>query len=100
MPKVKHVALIKFKDGITQEQLDELFDSILDLTENVDGIEDYVSGENSSPEGLNKGYSHSFIMTFHDAAARDAYLAHSEHDKLKEKLLPAVDDIVVFDFEV
>lgn len=100
MAKVKHIALIKFKEGTSQEQIDQLFDSILDLTETVDGIEDYVSGPNSSPENLNKGFTHGFVMTFHDSAGRDAYLAHPEHEKLKSSFLPWVEDIVVFDFEV
>jgi hypothetical protein len=100
MPKVKHIALVKFKDGTSQEQIDDLFSQLLDLTESVDGIEDYVSGVNSSPEGLNKGYTHGFIMSFHDAAARDAYLSHAEHQKVKATFLPLIDDIVVFDFEV
>lgn len=100
MPKVKHIALIKFKAGTAQEQLDQLFDALLDLSENVDGIEDYVEGANSSPEGLNKGYTHGFVMSFRDAAARDAYLSHPEHEKVKQTFLPLVEDIVVFDFEV
>lgn len=100
MPKVKHIALVKFKEGTTSEQIDQLFESLLDLTENVEGIDDYVSGENSSPENLNKGYTHGFVMSFHDAAARDAYLVHPEHEKIKASILPLVDDIVVFDFEV
>ena len=99
MPKVKHIALVKFKEGTTPEQIDDLFNQLLDLSENVDGIEDYVSGENSSPEGLNKGYTHGFVMSFHDAAARDAYLAHPDHEKVKTTFIPLIDDIVVFDFE-
>jgi hypothetical protein len=100
MPKVKHIVLIKFKASVAPEQIDDLFNQLLDLTENVDGIEDYVSGPNSSPEGLNKGFTHALIMSFHDSAARDAYLAHPEHEKVKTTFLPLIDDIVVFDFEV
>lgn len=100
MSKIKHLALIKFKDGTTDEQLTQLFDQLLDLSETVDGIEDYVSGPNSSPEGLNQGYTHAFVMTFRDAAARDSYLAHSDHDKFKETFLPLIDSVIVFDFEV
>lgn len=100
MSKVKHIALIKFKDGTSEDQINNLFDQILDLTENVDGIIDYVAGPNSSPEGLNQGLTHGFIMTFTDAAARDAYLPHPEHQKVKEAILPLADSVLVFDFEV
>src|SRR5262245_25329598 len=100
MSKVKHIALVKFKGGTSQDQIDDMFNALLDLTETIDGIEDYVSGENSSPEGVSKGFTHGFVMTFKDAAARDAYLPHPEHEKFKNQYLPVIDDIVVFDFEV
>ncbi len=100
MSKVKHIGLIKFKPEATEEQITQLFEQLLDLTENVEGIEDYVSGMNSSSEGLNQGLTHGFIMTFADAAARDAYLPHPEHQRVKDLILPLVDSVVVFDFEI
>jgi hypothetical protein len=100
MSKVKHIALLKFKDGTPVERIQEAFDQILDITETIPGIEDYVSGPNSSPEGLNQGYTHGFIMTFADAAARDSYLPHPEHERVKALLMPLLDSLLVFDFEV
>ncbi len=100
MAKVKHIALFKFKEGTTEGQINKIFDDILDLTENVTGVEDYVSGTNNSSEGLNKGFSHGFVMTFVDAAARDAYLANSDHERVKALLLANIEDGLVFDFEV
>jgi hypothetical protein len=100
MPKVKHIALIKFKDGTSEEQLGKFFDQIMDITESIPGIDDYVSGQNSSPESLNQGFTHGFIMTFHDAAARDAYLTHPDHQRVKDIILPHVESVLVFDFEV
>ncbi|MBA4147816.1 MAG: Dabb family protein [Verrucomicrobia bacterium] len=100
MSKVKHIALVKFKDGTSEEQIDEIFEALLEVTENIEGVEDYVSGPNSSPETLNKGFTHGFIVTFHDAAARDGYLAHADHEQFKAKFLPLIDDIAVVDFEI
>ncbi len=100
MAKVKHIALLKFKEGTAQEQIDKIFEDLMDLSENVDGIEDYVSGANISNEGLTQGYTHSFIMTFKDVAARDAYVPHPEHERVKAALLPLLDSFVVVDFEL
>ncbi len=100
MPKVKHIALVKFKEGTPEEQVQKVFDEILDMTESIQGIEDYVSGPNCSPEGQNQGFSHGFIMTFTDAAARDAYLTHPEHDRVKALLVPVVESSLIFDFEM
>lgn len=100
MSKVKHIALLKFKEGTSEEQIDQFFEDLLDITETIPGIEDYVSGTNNSPEGLNQGHTHGFIVAFADIAARDAYLAHPEHERFKASILPAVESAIVFDFEV
>lgn len=100
MAKVKHISLMKFKEGTSPDEIDRLFDELLDITESIPGIEDYVSGANCSPEGLNQGYTHAFIMTFQDVAARDACLPHPEHERLKATLAPHLDSMLVFDFEI
>ena len=100
MAKIKHVALIKFKEGTTEDQIQKAFDELMDLSESVPGVEDYVAGPNNSPEGLNKGYTHGFVMTFTDGAARDAYLTNPDHERVKSSVLPQVDEVLVFDFEV
>ena len=100
MAKIKHIALFKFKEGTTEEQIQKTFDELIELSENVPGIEDYVAGANNSTEGLNKGYTHGFVMTFTDATARDAYIPHPEHERVKAFVLPLVEEAVVFDFEV
>jgi hypothetical protein len=100
MAKIKHIALFKFKEGTSEDQINDLFNGVLDLTENIEGIEDYVSGANNSPEGLNQGYTHAFVMTLADAAARDAYLVHPEHEKIKALILPLAESVLAFDFEL
>jgi hypothetical protein len=100
MSKVKHIALLKFKEGTSEEQIANIFDNILDITETIPGIEDYVSGPNSSAEGHNQGYTHGFIMTFTDAAARDQYLIHPEHQRVVAHIMPQIESLLVFDFEV
>ena len=62
-------------------------------------------GVNVSPEGLDQGFRHGFVMDFESTAARDAYLAHPDHVAFAEgRINPALaegrESIVVFDFEV
>lgn len=100
MAKVKHIVLLKFKDGTNEEQINSFFDEVLDLSETVSGVEDYVSGTNCSLEAKNQGLTHGFIMTFTDAAFRDAYLASEAHLQYNRTSAPLVESSVVFDFEV
>jgi hypothetical protein len=44
--------------------------------------------------------THGFIMTFSNAAARDTYLVHPEHERFKAMAMTAVENFLVFDFEV
>jgi hypothetical protein len=100
MSKVKHIVLLKFKEGTAEEQIAKFFDDVLDLSETVPGIDDYVSGTNCSPEGAAQGLTHGFIMTFSEAAARDAYIVHPEHERFKTLALTVVETMLIFDFEV
>jgi hypothetical protein len=70
------------------------------MTETIPGIEDYVAGTNNSPETLNEGLTHGFVMTFADSASRDTYLTHPEHERVKTDVLPYIERVLVFDFEV
>lgn len=100
MPRVKHIVLFKFKEGTSAEQVDQIFNDILDLSESVPGVDDYISGPNVNPEGLNDGYTHAFVMTFTDSAARDAYLAHPDRTRVRAAVDAQVEKALAFDFEV
>jgi quinol monooxygenase YgiN len=98
MPQVHHVVLVKFKPGQDQ-QAPPLFAALAALQRQMPGMVSYRYGANVSPEGLNHGFTHGFVMIFTDTAARDRYLTDPEHEKVKMRLLPWLENIVVFDFE-
>jgi stress responsive alpha/beta barrel protein len=100
MAKIKHVGLLRFKEGTSEQEIERIFSELMDISENIPGIEDYVSGPNNSPEGLNDGFTHAFVMTFSDVNARDAYLPHPEHERFKASALPHIEKVLVMDFEV
>ena len=60
----------------------------------IPGMEHFSGGRYSSPEGLHGGYTHGFLMTFRDAAARDGYLPHPEHERVKNAILPHIDGVI------
>jgi hypothetical protein len=97
---IRHILLIKFKKSAEQSQINELkalFDS---MPNNVKGVISVEWGLNDSPENKNQGYTHSVLMTFANEEARQNYLPHPEHEVLKEVLIPMLEDIVVFDYQV
>ncbi len=48
---VKHVVLLKLKEGITSEQTDAVLTGLQALQDKLEGIIDVTGGTNNSPEG-------------------------------------------------
>ncbi|WP_254173312.1 Dabb family protein [Planktothrix pseudagardhii] len=97
---IQHLVLLKFKPEVTPDQIDQIFTHLAELKNLIPGIIGFNGGPYSSPEGLNQGYTHGFIMTFETADHRDAYLPHPEHEKVKVMVLNYLDDLIAFDFDV
>lgn len=98
MDKVQHIVLVRFKPDVTQAQADGFLKLLAGLQGKIPGLEQFAGGPYSSPEGLNHGYTHGFVMRFASAAARDNYLPHPEHECAKQAILPFVEAVVAFDF--
>jgi hypothetical protein len=98
--QVRHVVVFKFKAGATAAQIHEITTAFAALKDKIPGIVSFEHGTNHSPEGLNKGFTHVFLLTFVDAAARDAYLPHPDHQKFGDLLgtLGIMDDVFVVDY--
>ena len=97
---IHHLVVVKFKPGTPQATVSGLFAALARLPQVIPGILHYAGGPYASPEGLNQGFTHGFVMTFRDAAARDAYVAHPDHERFKSGVLPSIETITIFDFEV
>lgn len=76
---VRHVLVVRFSPAMTTNQFDQFINAFRDLSRKIDGILSFEYGENISSEGLNQDMTHAIILTFINAAARDAYLPHPAH---------------------
>ena len=74
---IQHIVLLKLKPETTAEQKAALLEGLgaLKRENKIPGIEEVTGGDNNSPEGKAHGFDWGFVMTFTDAAARDAYAA-------------------------
>ena len=99
MKKVHHMVLVKFPSA-KFHRAGELLAALDTLRKQLPGFLVLCGGPYSSSEGLNQGYTHGYLMTFADSATRDRYLAHPEHEKIKQAFLPDLEGVVAFDFEV
>jgi hypothetical protein len=97
---VRHVVVFKYKPGASAEQIQQVTKAFRELRTKIPGMTAFEDGVNNSPEKKNMGFTHVYVMTFEDAAARDAYLPHPEHKKFGELLgtLGILEDAFVVDY--
>ena len=95
---LRHVVLFKFKNSASSQQVDKLVDEFRGLAKKIPFIADFEYGVNNSPEGLNEGLTHCFLVTFKSEKDRDAYLPHAAHKAFVEQLMPHLEKAVVVDY--
>lgn len=99
-PPVRHIVLFKFNASATAAVIAELSQAFAELPKLIEGVSAFEAGENNSPEGLNRGFTHAFALTFVDAAARAHYLPHPKHLAFVERLKPYLEDVLVIDYDL
>jgi hypothetical protein len=97
-PKLRHVVLFAFRDDAPDERIRAVVAAFAALRDAIPGIVDLEWGINDSPEGLAQGFTHCFLVTFEDAAARDVYLPHPAHVAFGTLLQPYLDSALVVDY--
>ena len=86
---VTHIVLCNFASTTSMSEIDAIWADLAALKDVIPGLLDARFGRNVSPEGLNKGHSHGFVITFADGAVRDAYLVHPDHAQAGARLVAA-----------
>lgn len=97
MKQVKHIALFQFKADCTEADIELVWRTIEALPQQIPGIVSLTWGRDISTEGLSNGFTHSFIMTFENVAARDHYLPHPAHQTAVSVVLPKLERVIVVD---
>lgn len=95
---LRHLVNFKFKDEVSQEQIDDIVKAFIDLQNKIPEIIGFEWGINNSQEGNSKGFTHSFVLTYKNEADRDVYLVHKDHLAFVKKVGPVLADVFVMDY--
>ena len=95
---LRHVVLFKFKEGTALEKIKKVEDAFNALPSKISQIISYEWGLNNSPEGLDKGFTHCFFLTFANEEDRAIYLPHPDHKAFGTNLSGILDDVLVLDY--
>jgi len=97
---VRHFGVFKFKEGITDDQIEQCFQTMKAMVGKIDGLLDMEYGAYNGNEGLNEDFTHGFVMTFDSPESRDVYLPHPIHEDVKTFVVPKLARVIVFDINL
>ena len=95
---LRHIVLFKFKASSEAVDIQKIEDAFIALPTKIKEIKDFEWGLNNSTEGLDKGFTHCFFVTFESEADRAAYLPHPDHLAFVTLLDGHVEDVLVLDY--
>ena len=95
---LRHVVVFKYKEGTGDEKIAEIEKAFGGLKKTIGEIKAFEKGVNNSPEGLNKGFKHCYLITFDSEKGRDIYNKHPEHLKFVDLVGLIIEDVFVVDY--
>lgn len=95
---LRHVVLFSFKEGSTDAEIKAVTDAFAALPRKISQIKEFDWGTNNSPENLNQGFTHCFLLGFASEADRAIYLPHPDHIAFGNVLKPILDKVLVIDY--
>jgi len=98
--KVQHVVSFKFKSTASPAEVQKIESAFKGLKGKIKEIKALEWGTNVSPEKLNKGFTHCWILTFNSEKDRDTYLEHPDHKEFAKLVGGVLEDVFVIDFVV
>ena len=95
---LRHAVFFSFQESSSAEEVQAVAEAFEALPEKIPAIIDFAWGTNNSPEGLDDGFTHCFLLTFQDEAGRQEYLPHPAHKAFGDVLRPHMDKVFVIDY--
>jgi mannosyltransferase OCH1-like enzyme len=95
---LRHVVLFKFKEDTPAAKVQEIESAFAALQQKIPQIYAYEWGLNNSPENLNKGFTHCFVLSFKSEEDRAIYLPHPDHKHFGSLLGSHLEDVLVVDY--
>ncbi|MDO1583153.1 Dabb family protein [Rhizobium oryzicola] len=101
---IRHIVLIHFRSEVTEAQIAAMFEELEAIRSKISGVRAITAGRSESPEKIERGYRHGFVVDFDGWDALEAYQTHPDHKALGAKLVAhaqgGLDGILVFDLPV
>lgn len=101
---IRHIVLTKFKPEVSEDRIAEIYTGLAGVAEVLPGAGNFTGGRSESPEQIERGYMHGFVIDFDDWAALETYAQDERHKalgaQLVENAVGGIDGILVLDLDV
>lgn len=94
---IKHVVFFKFKEGVGEEQIVDLEQSLGALPKSIPEIRGYEFGRDVVRS--ERSYDLALVSAFTDLEAMNRYQVHPDHQAVVAKVKRLCDSVLAVDFE-
>lgn len=96
--ELRHVVLFGWKEKADTASISKAVEAFRKLPAQITAIRKFEWGTNNSPEKLNNGLTHCFLLSFASEKDRDDYLVHPAHKAFTTLLPDILDKVTVLDY--
>ena len=101
---IRHIVLTKFKPETSEQTITGIYVGLSALAAKLPGAGGFTGGRSQSPEQIERGYMHGFVIDFDSWGALENYADNEEHKALGGQLVAnavgGIDGILVLDLDV
>lgn len=101
---IRHIVLTKFKADTDPAEIAAIYAGLAELVSRLPGASGFAGGRSHSPEGIERGYSHGFVIDFASWADLRIYADHPDHQALAARpaahAIGGIDGILVMDLAI
>lgn len=101
---IRHIVLLKFAPDAPDAEIAAVFAALSALTDRLAGARGFTAGRSSSPEQLERGYLHAFVIDFDSLADLATYAAHPDHRAISARIVAlcvgGLDGVLVVDLDI
>ena len=98
--ELRHVVLFTFKATSSKEEVSQVVKQFASLYGKVPQVKKFEWGLNISPEHLDQGFTHCFMLTFSAEKDLADYQLNPLHKQFQSVLKPLIDKVFVVDYWV
>ncbi|XP_072950265.1 stress-response A/B barrel domain-containing protein At5g22580 [Typha angustifolia] len=98
MGEIKHLIIVKFKEGVVVQQI---LEDLTKLAAELDIIKSFEWGKDIvNKEILTQGFSHVLVLTFNSAEDLAIYVNHPSHNAFAITFRAAIEKMLLLDYPV